>query len=287
MAVIQFDIQLPNGQRESTFIEGERALIGSASHCDVRLPMEQAAYEHVLVEVVGGTLRAEAKADDPPATLNRMPFSAAPLAEDSVLGIGKVRLFVTLVRDVDVGGSQLASKKSKQGSNPAVQIGLLAVFAAAAYLLLMEKDNQLAPPPQKTPELFTGAAPKCKHSNATQAVGFAAEQLALADGKRERMPFHASDGVAAVTHYQTAAACFRVAKEPEAAAEAEQAADSLKKSLQEDFRSRRLRLSHMIKVGDYEIARQDVKVLLALTEGKSGQYVDWLKRAAKDLEGKK
>ena len=100
MGIIQFDIRHPDGRRESIVVEGERAMIGSASHCDVRLPMDQAAYEHVLIESLSGTLRAEAKADHPPATINNMPLSASALSADSVLGIGRIRLFVTFVPDL-------------------------------------------------------------------------------------------------------------------------------------------------------------------------------------------
>ena len=59
MGIIQFDIRHANGQRESAVVEAERAVIGSAAHCDVRLPMDQAAFEHIVVEVVAGKLRAE------------------------------------------------------------------------------------------------------------------------------------------------------------------------------------------------------------------------------------
>src|SRR3954463_11227417 len=115
MATIKIDIRHSNGQRESVVIEGERAIIGSASHCDVRLPMDQAAYEHVLIEVQGSTLRAESKVESPAATINGMPFAASTLATDAVLGIGNIRLYVSSVRDL-FDGPQLDAKKGDEAN---------------------------------------------------------------------------------------------------------------------------------------------------------------------------
>src|ERR1043165_27681 len=135
MGVINIEIRYPNGERESAVVEGERALIGSASFCDVRLPMDQAAYEHVLIEVHGQTLRAEAKADKPEATINGMPFISSALAADAVLGVGDIRLYVSFVSDVFDGPN---IQKKKDESNPAIRaIGLVAL-GVAAYVLLMD-----------------------------------------------------------------------------------------------------------------------------------------------------
>jgi hypothetical protein len=281
MSLIQFDIRHPNGQREAIVVEGQRALIGSGSHCDVRLPMDQAAYEHVRIESIGGTLRAESVAEKPPATINGMPLTQSPLAADSVLGIGNVRIFVGHVSDL-VEGAQLAAAKSKQ-SSPVMQIALVVGFGAAAYLLLAEPDNEIAPPPAEAPVLFADVAPTCPQANPVQAVALGQEQLDIANAKRERMPFFVKDGVTAVGLYQVAAACFKVGGVASQATEAAEAATSLRKSLSDDFRARQLRLTYSLQVGDYPLARQDVTVLRAMTDGKKGPYVEWLATAAKQL----
>lgn len=286
MGIIQFDIRHPNGQRESAVIEGERALIGSAAHCDVRLPMDQAAYEHVLVEVIGATLRAESKSENPPATINGMPLTASALGPDSVLGIGRIRVFVTFAPDLLDGANFGSGSTRRKESNPAVQLGLVAVFGVAAYVLLAEDELQIAPPPAQAPALFTEVAAKCPQANPTQAVAYAHEQMTLAHGKRERMPFYVTDGVAAVGLYQVAAACFRLGTFESGWTEADDAANTLKRDLTDDFRARRLRLTHMLKVQDYEMAKQDIAVLRALTDGKTGSYVEWLATVAKQLKGK-
>jgi hypothetical protein len=281
MSLIQFDIRYPNGQREAIVVEGQRALIGSGSHCDVRLPMDQAAYEHVRVESIGNTLRAEAVAEQPPATINNMPLTQAPLAADSVLGIGSVRIFVGHVSDI-LEGAQLSAAKNKQ-SAPMVRVALVVGFAAAAYMLLAEPDNEIAPPPAEAPKLFSEATATCPQANPIQAVALGQEQLDIANGKRERMPFFVTDGVTAVGLYQVASACFKTGGVKSQEEEAAEAAASLAKTLSDDFRARQLRLTYSLKVGDYSLAKQDVKVLRALTDGKKGAYVEWLATASKQL----
>lgn len=285
MGTIKVDIRYPDGQRESAVVEGDRALVGSGAHCDVRLPVDQAAYEHVLLEVVGTTLRAEAKVDQPPATINGMPLAVCTLDADSVLGLGRVRLFVSYVPDVLDGHSGSAKKKPGEG-NPVVQLGLIAFFVAAAYLLLNRGETSIAPPPEDSPKLFSHETPKCPRSNGTQAAAFAEEQVALANSRRERMPFRVTDGVQAVKDYELAAACFGVAGLDAKKKDSAEAAETLKSDIINDFRARRLRLSHMLKVQDYELAQKDVAVLRALTEGEQSRYSEWLAQTDKQLASK-
>jgi hypothetical protein len=43
-------ISYPNGRREELTVDSESALIGSGAHCEVRLPAEHAAVEHLFIE---------------------------------------------------------------------------------------------------------------------------------------------------------------------------------------------------------------------------------------------
>jgi hypothetical protein len=282
MGVIQFDIRHPNGQREAIVVEGERAIVGSGAHCDVRLPIDQAAYEHVLIEVIGGSVRAEAKAAHPPATINNMPLEASAVAPDSVLGVGRVSLFVAFVSDATVG-PQVAGAPQKKESKPAVQLGLIAAFGVAAFVMLQNDEVKIAEPPSETPVLFTEASPPCPRTDPIQAVAFGQEQMDLAHGKRERMPFSVSDGVVAVDLYGTAESCFKRGGAETDAADAADARRTLKEHLSNDFRARRMRLDYTLRVKDYELARNDVGVLLAMTQSKKGPYVEWLTTTQKQL----
>lgn len=286
MGLIRFDIRYPNGQRESTEIDGERALIGSASYSDVRLPVDQAAYEQVVVELHGDTLRAEAKTDDPPATINGMPLTASPLATNSVLGIGNIKLLVTYVPDAADGRPAAKAKEKKAESSPTIRLLILLLGGAAALLALFEEPSDIAPPPAEAPELFQETKATCQQKDPTRAHAMASELMDSAFGKQERMPFAAHEGVAAVDLYEQAAACFRTGGDGKRAKEAEEFAGGLRHTLVDDFRARRLRMKHMLAVKDYELVRKDVAVLQALTAGKSGPYVKWLASVKKQLDAR-
>jgi hypothetical protein len=282
--MIQFEVRHPSGKREAIAVEGERALVGSGSHCDVRLPMEDAAYEHVVIEALGGTLRAEARADDPKATINDMPLTLATLSPGAVLGVGRVRLFVSFT--ADFGEGQAVSTTKRKDSSPLVAVAVAAAFGVGGYLLLMEGDASIPRAPAEAPALFASAPVACPPTDQSQALAFAEEQRDLADGKRERLPFAIADGVGAVRFYETAAACFRQGGAEITALDADEAAKSLKRDLTDELRARALRLSHMLEVQDYPLALRDVTVLRALTTGKQGKYVEWLATVSKQLEAK-
>ncbi len=53
-----------------------------------------------------------------------------------------------------------------------------------------------------------------------------------------------------------------------------------------DFRARCLRLSRLLELEDYELAQRDLTVLAALTQGRPGRAVAWLKEVAKELKAK-
>lgn len=282
MSILRFDIRYPNGHREAAVVEAERALLGSASYCDIRFPVDQAAYEHVVIEVIGGTLRAEAKASHPPATINGMPLTSAALGSDSVLGIGSTQVFVTLTTEHD--GLRLGVEKQKKDKgSPLIRLLGLALLIGLGYMVMAEDEQGIAPAPTDVPALFSAAAPPCPQTMPEQARAFAAEKMDLAAGKRERHPFSPADGVAAVELYRLAAACYATAHLDALAKEAQLAAQTLQDSITLDFRARRLRLEHMLALKDYDLAKKDVAVLLALTSGKQGPYVRWLAGVTEDL----
>jgi hypothetical protein len=286
MSVLRFDIRYPNGHREVAVVEGERALLGSASYCDIRFPVDQSAYEHVIVEVLGGgNLRAVAKAHNPPATINGMPLTSSPLGPDSVLGIGVVQVFVQLVSH-SIDGVAVGAEKKKGEGSPIIRLLGLILIPAAAYMLLMDDDAAIPAPPTQIPALFSSATPACPQAAPPQALALATENMDIAEGKRERHPFAPSQGVAAIELYKLSAACFRVARAEGQAKEAEAAGRALENTVTADFRTRRIRLEHMLKVQDYELAQKDVIALQTLTAGKRGPYVQWLATLAEDLKRK-
>lgn len=281
MSTLLFEIAHEDGRRETAPVEGERALVGSASHCDVRLPMGDAADEHLLVELVGDTLRVRTLNDAAPVLLDGAPVHTAVLADGAVLGLGRLRLAVRALSE----RPEAARFAAKSGNSPTqlAAVAVLALLAVAVLLLGLRPDDAIAPAPEKAPELFSEAPASCPKNRNSGALAFAEEQADMAVATHERVPFAVHEGIVAVGLYETAAACFRLAGATERAADAEQAAETLKSELGDDFRARRLRLSHVLALEDYALAKVDVAALRALTAGKQGPYVEWLAKVSKQL----
>lgn len=278
MASIHFEIRHPNGKREAAHVEADRALIGSASFADVRLPMEEASPEHVRVSVVGGRLYFEALPNEAMVMLDGAPLPAGLAREGNELDIGGLRVKVSSTGPARIQAPSEQASRARLGA-----FVLVGVMAALALFLVRRGGAPLAPPADQTVELFSALEPSCPKREPRQALAFAAEQLDLGATKQERMPFAIQEGIAAVDLYETAAGCFRAAQQSARATAARDAAQSLKRNLEGDLRARRLRLSHMLKVQDHELARVDVLWLSALTRGKSAPYVAWLDQVGQEL----
>lgn len=282
MSVLKFDIRYPNGHRELAEVEGERALVGSASHCDVRLPVDQAAYEHLVIEVSGGIVRAFAKASHPPATIDGMALTESAVKPESVLGVGGVSLFVLYVPDISEGDS--LTTKDKQESSPLIRIVALVALPVAGYLLLAGSEPDVAAPPTQAPKLFAEAPKSCPEKQPIAALAVAEEQLELAVSKQERMPFALQEGAAAVPLYETAALCFTVGQSSEKAKNATETSQALRRDVELDFRTRTIRVERMLKAQDYELVSHDIKILSSLIRGKKGPFANWVESVKQRLK---
>jgi hypothetical protein len=283
MRVLRFQIRYPTGQTEQINIEHERALIGSGAHCDIRLPIDQAAVEHVLIEVgAGGNVFAKALSFEPPPTMNNIPFTQAPLPAETLLGVGQVQIYA---QAADIAGGVIQTQQKKQGASPITIIAVLLMIPAAGYLFFVDPpQDTVSTKPPKEPELWGAPVASCPQPNGEQALALAREKRSVADAKRERRPFHVQDGVAAVPLYELAAVCFRAGGDAEASSQAYAAANALRKELTDDYRTQRVRLEHALSVQDGKTAQRQVKVLMAFTEGKPGDYVTWLSNLDRRLK---
>lgn len=273
---LSFRVQLPDvGAPQQLLVDSDRVLIGSGAHCEIRLPGDQAATEHVLITFLGGNVYAQARALQPPPMLNGAPFTEAPLPPNSVLQIGRSEITVSIVEIAD----QASLKKG--GGEPTspltyvlglVIIGLLVVLG----LYNPQPDDVTSGRPEQVPPLWDAAAATCPQQAKDQALGMAYSRRVVAEGKRERSPFDVRDGVAAVPLFQQAAACYQVAGEAENGKEMQASAEKMKKQLEEDYRAHQMRLTHSLDVKDLRTAQKEVKTLLAMLQGKNDPYVQWL-----------
>jgi hypothetical protein len=272
---LEFRIRQPDGREERLVVDSDRVLIGSGAHCEIRLPATEAAVEHVLVTFLGGGVFATARALSPPPTINGSPFTQAPLLAESTLGVGQVQMMVSVV---EVADNANVIKKKQERTSPMTYVLAAIAVPISLYIILDDPPNDTAgrDKPKEVPSLWSSAAPSCPQKSADQALALAREKRIVAEGKRERSPFHVQDGVAAVPLFRQAAACYKYADDPNTARDMEAAAERLKRSLEEDYRAHQMRLEHAIEVRDLRTAQKEVKVLLAMLEGQTGPYVVWL-----------
>jgi hypothetical protein len=199
-----------------------------------------------------------------------------------VLNVGGCQIYVELAEGVGGVGGGVDGKKKK---SPLTMIALLILLPAGGYMFLADDagDGKPGKPPRAAPELWEGTITQCQYAG-PQSIAFARERMAVADAKRERRPFHIQDGVKAVPIYEMAAACFRAGGDASSGALADESAKFLRREMNDDFRTRRVRLEHALTVEDYVSAQKEVRVLLQFTEGKSGEYVTWLSNLERKLK---
>lgn len=283
MSGLEFRIRHPDGRTEQLVVDSDRVLIGSGAHCEIRLPATEAAIEHVLVTFLGGGVFATARALSPPPTINGSPFTQAPLLAESMLGVGQVQMTIGVV---EVTENANVIKKKQESTSPMTYLLAAIAVPLSLYIILDDPPNDATTKdrPKEVPSLWASAAPACPQRAADQALALARDKRVLAEGKRERSPFHVQDGVAAVPLFKTASACYKNAEDGNASREMDAAAERLKKSLEEDYRAHQMRLEHAIEVRDLRTAQREVKVLLAMLQGQTGPYVVWLSNLDRRLQ---
>lgn len=265
-----------DGRVEDFTLETANAMIGSDAHCEVRLPLDQAAAEHVFVQLTPAGVVLEARSYQPSPLLNGSPFSRAHLLPDSVLGIGNVRIQIWAVGLASKGQDSGAEKT--QSISPITIVALvLAVPALGVIVLNQPAESRLgdAAPPA-VPELWGAPVTTCSQTGKAEALAVAQRTYALALGRAERRPFRLHEGVAAVSLFEEAGACFSAAAEPEAAKVMAAEAAKLRKELQEDYRTHRARLEHALDVEDYPTVGKEARALLDLISDQEGEYPTYL-----------
>ncbi|MEJ7728661.1 MAG: hypothetical protein WKG00_05555 [Polyangiaceae bacterium] len=235
MRTIKFQIRLHTGQIDQLSMEAERVLIGSGAHCEIRLPVDQARVEHVLIELGPAGIFARALNFDPPPTINNIPFQQAPLPPGAVLGVGGCQIL--RVAEGAAGGPW-----PEEEDEPDDDIAM-AIIVPSACTPSSDDAAEARRPRPAGPELWQAAVAACPYSG-SQALAFAREKMAVADAKRERRPFHVQDGVQAVPTYEAAAVCFRAGGDNGSGNLAEESAKFLRRDITDDFRTRRVRLDH-------------------------------------------
>lgn len=283
MPAIRFRVRHAEGKVQELFTETPCVLIGSGSHCEIRLPIGTARGEHVFIENTPTGLRAVARSVDPVPKLDGVEFTEAPIRGECTLTIGATRIDVV---PSEAAGPVDGIVRSSGGRNPRIYV-YLALGAACSLALVAAhpKPKTASPEPRDVPRLWdTAQKATCPESGADAALAVASSKFDLAIAKQERSPFHPEDGVAAVSYYQAAEACFRAANDAGDADEAATRAARLETDMTDRFHSHRMRLSRALATEQWSLAEHETGVLLAFLPSNAGEYTSWLSNLRRRLQ---
>lgn len=272
-----------SGKVEVLEVRGDRALVGSGAHCDVRLLPDEAAVEQLVVDVRSEEVFVRVSSFEPPCRLNGAPFLEGRVSPDAVIELGDLALCVRLTQPTRGDGP---SKKTKDQTHPAVQaLGLLGVAFGFYFVLNKPPEVESAlRSAESPPALFAGQARDCPHSEREAARSLALQDLVDAENKRERSPFYPHDGLLAVPLYERAAACYERAGMPEPARDVRAAAAALKLRLADELHLRHVRIERFIAQEKFDALRHEVRLAAELVEDKSHPYAHWLSALARETE---
>ncbi len=279
----RFRLVYPDGKTEQMLVDTERALIGSASHCEVRLPPETATHEHIEVFAHEGAVHFRTR---PYALLVLPVLDNVATVEGrwqpgAALRIGEVQLYVELV--------SLGMAKAKPPIW-ALLVAIPAIAITAVGVALARPIDRGLPPIPEAPALISANESKCPELAPEQRTVLAAEKLRVALAKRERSPFAPQDGFEAIILFELSAACYRAAGKPELGTEPDDNAHLLRVKLDEDYRLRRVRLEHAYRTHQTNAVKRELAVLIPMTSHRRGPYTEWLsfldRAATQELEGR-
>ena len=276
-------VRIPDEPVRHLTIDAETALVGSGAHCEVRLAADDANREHLELRAEAGGVFAIARSQKPPPLLNGVPFAQGKLLRDAIVRVGRAELTAAAV---ETHLSPQATSKRTRSPKSVVHVAGAVGFPLAFYwLLTMNPDERTLPAPVTPPPLFGETRPaRCPENDGRAAATLASKALLEAQSGRERAPFDAEDGIAAVASFERAAACLETAFGKRAGESASNAATALRGELEDEFHVHRVRLERALATKRYEDARTEVRLLLTFVGKKSSDYRRWLSDLDRQIE---
>lgn len=108
--------------------------------------------------------------------------------------------------------------------------------------------------------------------------------MTLAESKRERAPFYASDGVAAIQLFRRAESCYEQGGQSEAAQFARGASDELHARLRDELHVRHVRLERLLAEEKYDDAKREGKLISEFIADPANEYSQWLSAVVREGE---
>ena len=274
--VIRIVLEEHGVKTDDVRIEGADALLGSASHCHVRLSPDKLAPEQLRFEVRDGTLLALVRARHPAVTADGQPFRGGRLPHDTALRIGTLEVRANLERRAG------ASDTSSRPRPLLLAAAVIAVCGALFWATTRHGRERSAPP--LAPALFAALAETCPEQAPEAARAAALEFLRTADAKRERAPFAPEDGLAAVTSYRRTAQCAERAGDAPLAEAARRRADALQAQVERDYHVHQVRVHLAQRKADPALLAREARVLASYVRGRSGRYGEWLDQLQREID---
>lgn len=262
---LKFQVRWGSGKVETLLVDAPSALIGTAGHCEVRLPGGAGSHEHVEILVVDGHVHLTTRAGASPPLLDDYPFVSGYWPPGSILSIG----------DTQMTAEPVDLRNNVKRRSPFWM--LLPVPAVAAAALFATSSSAFEAKIPTAPPLFDAPVAACPSPNSPTLAALATERARIGYAKRERSPFVRTDGIEAVGLLETAAVCFHTAGHPDEERETRTAARDLRNRLEDEYRVRRVRVEHASKVKDPVSAKRELASLVPLiAHRRDTPYVDWL-----------
>jgi hypothetical protein len=260
-------------------VHTDAVLVGSGSHCDVRLLPEDAAAEQLRVELRGEEVYAQSLATEYDCRVDGIAFRAGALRPDARVQLGQVSIQAQLTQSH--AGKQ---RGSSDGSSPALRIVLFGAILVNLYWVVQQKPAvSLLDTTIDHPELFGPAVHECANRADGQMAPYARRLVREANLQSERTPFYPRDGVTAVLRYEEAAVCLTRDSLIEEAQAAESAAAVLRQTLSDQFHVRHVRLERFLSIKKYDAAQREVRILQDFLDQRQGPYARWLAAVQREL----
>lgn len=277
MKTLTFVVQEPRRADVVIDVQADRVLLGSGAHCDIRLPLESAAWEHVVVTIENDCVIARVIPSDGTAFFDGEAKREHELQPGNVVRIDSVAIVLR----------EYAEKDAKiEKKSPLRSLVLFAglMVAAAALLVLKNASANGTPPPPPAPDPVGRSDGVCPEKQG--ALPLAHQKLALARSMRERFRFYPREGAVSVSLYQMAAACFTDAREPARAEQALSEASDVQREVRDEFHASRVRLERALVRKDGRTALAQVKLQREILTGntQADAYVTWLALLQSKLE---
>jgi hypothetical protein len=276
---LTFTVVEPRRPPQDIEVELERLLIGSGAHCDIRLPVESAAHEHVVIVADEEAIIAHLVAPEGIAFFDGEARRQWGLVVGSTIRIDVVEITLQAVRERGV-----APRRPNHGPKVASAVAVLVMLAAAALFRNASAEVAFSVPKAPSPFAAMSQDPTCPEKQAAAAV--ARQKLAVARSKRERFRFYPRDGVEAVSLYRTALACLSAAGDEAMARTVQQEATALASQIEDDLHGSRVALERALTRKDARTAMAEVRLQREiLSRNADGDpYLVWLALLQSKLE---